>query len=90
MPTFTIRPSSREAAFLLAAFVNRPENALAFEAICRNGRVHILAPAGTEDADIAEVVQSFAAESNGQLTTPEQRAVARALADGLPLSLSHD
>jgi len=90
MPTFTIRPSSRETALLLAAFVNRPDSAPDLEAICRNGRVHILAPAGTEDADIAKVVQAFAAESNDQLTTPEQRAAARALADGLPRSLSHD
>ena len=83
MPALTIRPPSREMAFLLTAFINRPDSAPHLEAICRSGRVHIIAPEGTEDADIAEIVRAFADEANDQLSTPAQIAAAREIAGTL-------
>lgn len=84
MPTLTIRPPSREIALLLTSFINRPNRTPDLEAICRSGRVHVIAPEGTADADIAAVVRAFADEANGQLSAPGQLAAAREVADRLP------
>jgi len=83
MPTLTIRPPSRETAFLLTAFINRPNGAPDFEAICRSGRVHVIAPEGAEDADITEILRAFADETNDQFSTPDQLAAAREVANKL-------
>lgn len=83
MPALTIRPPSREIALLLTAFINRPDRAPHLEAICRSGKVHVIAPEGTEDADIAEMVRAFADEANDQFSTPDQIAAAREVAGKL-------
>ncbi len=88
MPTLTIRPPSRETALLLTAFINRPNGALHLEAICRSGRVHVIAPEGTEDEDIAKAVRAFADETNDQFSTPDQIAAAREVAERLPKYMS--
>ena len=84
MPTFTIRPPSREIAFFLTTFINRPNTAPGFEAVCRSGKVHIIAPEGIEDSDITKIVQAFADEMDDQFSMPDQIAVAREIAHGLP------
>ena len=84
MPTFTIRPSSRELAFFLTTFINRPNTAPGLEAVCRSGKVHIIAPEGIKDSDITKIVQAFADETDDQFSTPDQIAAAREVANRLP------
>ena len=84
MPTFSIRPPSREVAFFLTTFLNRPNTAPGLEATCRNGKVHIVAPEGITESDIKKIVQAFADETDDQFSTPDQIAEARETANRLP------